>query len=97
MPRKSADKPSFAETNKAAIGVFALSFDPKPNIVATLNLNGQPVQDAFMCAAHDPNTGLGMTAVVFGRGKFKAWIELAGTADQAKATGAIFAEAMKKL
>lgn len=80
-------------TNHAIALAFAARFDPPLKVVHTMNINGKPVQDGYMCAKHDDATGMGCTLLVFGDGKVKAFMEYVGGAEQAEAAAEQFVKA----
>lgn len=83
--------------NRTALETFAAQFSPPLKIVGTVKIAGQPVTNGFMCATHDKATGLGITAVCYGDNRFKAYLEAAGPATIAEASGRSMAEAMGRL
>jgi hypothetical protein len=81
--------------NLEAIQGFAEQFTPKLAVVPTRAVGGQAVTNGYMASLHDPELELGITAVVWGGGHAKVWMELMGTAHDAADLGAFFAAALK--
>lgn len=80
--------------NKEAIQAFANQFDPPLDVVQTRAVGGQAVTNGWMAARHDPETELGVTAVVWGGGHMKVWIEVQTTAAEAASFGMFFRDVM---
>ena len=64
--------------NKEIAEAFAARFTPPLNVVATQRINGIPMPDAFMCAYHDDARKIGVTFVIFGKGRMQAYLEATG-------------------
>lgn len=73
-----------AQRNKALIEAFASQFSAEtvkgfagsPNVHGTDGINDRRVPDAYTMSIFDQSAGIGVTAVVFGRQFFKAFIEI---------------------
>lgn len=80
-----------SDSNRAAIEAFAAHFDPPLEVVTTERIDGKPVAAAYMCARHLPEHEVGVTAICWGKGYFRAWIEATGTREGADLLGDAFA------
>jgi hypothetical protein len=73
-----------AERNKALIEAFASQFNPEsvkgfagsPNVHPTDGIADKRVPDAYTMSIFDQCSGIGVTAIVFGRQFFKAYLEI---------------------
>ncbi len=65
--------------NETAIRTFADQFTPPLNVVKTDRVNNVPIPDAWMAAYHNPDTGIGITAIAHS-GTLYAYLEAAGPA-----------------
>lgn len=74
------------DPNRQALEAFARFFDPPLAIAQTQAVGGQRVANGWMCALHLPDHEIGLTAVCWGKGYFKAWVEATGTRDDAQKT-----------
>lgn len=52
-------------SNEDVIRSFAAQFDPPLNVVRTEKIDGKPCDDAWMAAAYDAETKLGVTALAW--------------------------------
>lgn len=75
--------------NQIAIEAFAAHFNPPLQVVATRNIGGSPVHDGWMCALHIPELEIGFTATAWGKGYFKAWVEMTGLVADATEVAAL--------
>lgn len=75
--------------NQIAIEAFAAHFQPALQVVATRNIGGSPVHDGWMCALHIPELEIGFTATAWGKGYFKAWVEVTGLVADAAEVAAL--------
>lgn len=80
----AADRKSM---NRQAIEEFANYFTPPLKVVATDSIGGARVAHGWMCAFHDPEYEIGLTAVCWGSGHFKSWVEATGSRDEAGFAG----------
>ncbi len=82
-----------AETNRALIGAFAAQFDPPLTVVPTARIDDTPVSHAYAASYFDAGRNIGITAVVFGSGAFKAYIEATprGGMEEVERVGELFA------
>lgn len=76
-----------AAKNEQALRTFADEFDPPLKVVPTQNIGGQRVAFGYMAAYWDPGREVGVTALCWGRGHFKAYIEATGSSDVAGEAG----------
>lgn len=90
----AADRTSL---NREAIEKFASHFDPPLQVVATEAIGGARVAHGWMCAKHMPEHEIGLTAVCWGKGHFKAWLEATGSHDEASLAGQVMAELVDML
>lgn len=74
------------DPNRQALEAFARFFDPPLAVAQTQAVGGQRVANGWMCALHMPDHEIGLTAVCWGKGYFKAWVEATGTRDDAQKT-----------
>lgn len=73
-----------AERNKAMIEAFASQFHAEsvkgfagsPNVHPTDGVNDKRIPDAFTMSIFDQSSGIGVTAIVFGKQFFKAYVEI---------------------
>ena len=73
-----------AERNKALIEAFASQFSAEsvkgfagsPNVHPTDGIAERRIPDAFTMSIFDQSAGIGVTAIVFGKQFFKAFIEI---------------------
>lgn len=73
-----------AERNKALIEAFASQFSAEsvkgfagsPNVHATDGINDKRVPDGYTMSVFDQSAGIGVTAIVFGKQFFKAYVEI---------------------
>lgn len=82
--------------NREAIQAFANQFDPPLNIAATRAVGGVAVTNGWQASLHDPEIELGITAVVWGGGHFKVWMELQATASDGGELGSFFAAIVRE-
>jgi hypothetical protein len=85
------------DRNREAIERFANSFDPPLAFNKTEAIGGARVTNGWVAAYHDPDTELGVTAVAFGAGQFKCWLEALGTDSDADELGLIMAGLVQQL
>lgn len=90
----AADRKSL---NREAIEAFAAQFTPPLKVVGTKAVGGNRVAHGWMCALHMPEHEIGLTAVCWGKGHFKAWLEATGSHDEAAFAGQVMAEVMDML
>ena len=90
----AADRKSL---NRQAIEEFANCFTPPLKVVATDSIGGARVAHGWMCAHHDPEHEIGLTAVCWGNGHFKAWVEATGSRDYAGSAGMVMSEVLGAL
>lgn len=81
--------------NLDALQAFAGKFDPPLPITETRAVAGKAVTNGYMTAWHDPESGLGLTAVVWGGGRMKVWVEVDSEVGDADALGEFFADVVK--
>ncbi len=74
-------------SNQRALEEFASHFDPPLKVTATAKIGGVPVAHGFMCAFHDAEHDVGITAVCYGKGILKAWLEAGGIRSDAGDVG----------
>lgn len=86
-----------SDSNRAAIEAFAAHFDPPLDVVATERIDGKPVAAAYMCARHLPEHEVGVTAICWGKGYFRAWAETTGTREDADPLGYVFAACLESV
>ncbi len=76
-----------ADFNKQVIQRFCDSADAKQlrqllggtmNIVKTERINSQGAVDAYTTSCYSKERGIGVTAIAFGLGQFKAYVEVVG-------------------
>lgn len=79
------------DRNREAIERFARCFEPKLEYAQTQAIGGRAVTNGWTATYYDPDTELGVTAVAFGAGQFKCWVEAFGTDADADFLGAMMA------
>lgn len=84
-----------ASKNRAIIEEFAAQFDPPLKVVATQNIDNRKVAHGHMAAYWDDAKEIGVTAICWGRGHFKAYLEVTGN-DAAADAGRLMAKAVKE-
>lgn len=84
------------EKNQAALTEFASKFDPPLKVVGTQNIDNRKVAHGFMAAYHDPEREIGITAICWGKGHFKAFLEITGAYDVAEDAGQFLSQAIKR-
>lgn len=62
--------------NRRLVQAFAEQFDPPLAVHPCANIDGKPVEDGFMCAFFDDDRSIGVTALAWGNGRFKAFVEI---------------------
>jgi hypothetical protein len=84
--------------NEEIIRAFASAFNPTPPIVKTERLNGERVKDGWQTAFWDQKHSVGFTAVAYGEGHLRAWVETGGESDvtDASIVGTIFRRTLEQ-
>lgn len=85
-----------AAKNEQALRAFAERFDPPLKVVPTQNIAGQRVSYGYMAAYWNPDCEIGITALCWGRGHFKAYIEMTGASVVADEAGELMAETIRR-
>lgn len=80
--------------NREAAEQFAAAFSPALNVVACQNINNQPVRHGFFVATHDPETEIGVSAFFYGKGHFRAFVEVNGYIARAAEIGTMMERAI---
>lgn len=81
--------------NREAIETFANQFDPPLSVVETKAVAGNAVSNGYTCSFYDPDIEVGITAVVWGGGSMKVWMESLASAPDAQVLGQWFADILE--
>lgn len=85
-----------ADSNRKAAEAFANQFDPPLKIVGTEKIDGSPVANGFAVNWYDQEKEIGLTAVIWGNGHMKAYLEAVGTTINAEEFGKFLARSIGK-
>lgn len=80
--------------NRAILEEFAAQFDSPLKVVGTQNIDSRRVAHGHMAAYWDQDREIGITALCWGNGHFKAFLEVTGH-DVAADAGRLLAGALK--
>lgn len=78
--------------NEIAAQAFADAFDPPLTVAHSERVNNVPTPHVYCAAGMIADGAIGVTAIVFGNGHLKAYIEFVGARDLAEDTGRKFAK-----
>lgn len=83
--------------NRKILEAFAAQFSPPLNVVGTQYIDGNAVTDGWLCATHNAETRMGVSAFVHDGRIFRAYLEVIDRDDGtlAKRAGAVIAKAIR--
>lgn len=80
------------ERNLAAAEAFASAFEPPLSYTKTERINNVPERHAYAASGMLADGQVGVTAVIWGNGHLKAYLEFVGARDMAGEVGEKFAQ-----